>query len=115
MTTDERCAACVIFSGPEPACQNKGVLDEIKERTGRPCPRVELDPENVIPADIAKFILDERLSSFAEGHFRDWTSDWPPLERIELRNRLAAAMHAPEVERILHPKQPTPQPRPKKK
>jgi hypothetical protein len=96
----------VIFGGPEAPCQNKGVLAEIQGKTGRPCPRVELDPANVVPSDVIKFVLDERLSSFAEGHFQDYTSDWSPLDRIEMRNRLAAAIHSPEVERILHPKRP---------
>ena len=94
----------MIFGGPESPCQNKGVLAEIKERTGRPCPRVELDEENVVPADVVTFVLDERLSSFAEGHLQDFTSDWSPLERIEMRNRLASALHSPEVDRILHPR-----------
>ena len=94
----------MIFAGPEPPCQNQGVLAEIKERTGRPCPRVELDTENVVPADLVKFILDEKLASFAAGQFQDYTSDWTALERIDIRNRLAGAIHSPEVQAILHPK-----------
>lgn len=94
----------MIFAGPEPPCQNQGILADIKDRTGRPCPRVELDPENFVPADLVKFILDERLASFAEGQFQDYASDWTALERIEIRNRLAGAIHSPEVQDILNPK-----------
>jgi len=68
---------------------------------------VELEPENAVAADLAKFVIDERLNGLASGHLEDWTSDWSPLERIEIRNRLAAAVQSREVDIILRPPRPS--------
>jgi len=67
---------------------------------------VDLDPENAVPADVVKYVIDERVAGFAPSHFDDWTSDWSPLERIEARNRLVDAVHSPAVDLILRPKRP---------
>jgi hypothetical protein len=53
-----------------------------------------------------KFVVDERLAGFAPAHFDDWTSDWSPLERIEVRNRLVEALQSKEVNLILRPPRP---------
>jgi hypothetical protein len=100
---DARCAACTIQGGDEPPCQPEGVLREYERQHGRPCPRVDLAPQNHVAAQLVSFLLDERLRPLAPGFLEVRTGWMDPSDRELLLLRLARALNDAEVFRVLYP------------
>jgi hypothetical protein len=110
-TVDERCAACVMYGGPEEPCLPPKVLELIrKKHPGQECPRVDLLAENRGAANVLTYLTDVDLKPLAAHMFEAVAGDLDEDGRFDLMARLAAALHDPEVAAILHPR-PQPQPR----
>jgi hypothetical protein len=95
--------ACVIQGGDEPPCLPESLLREIDAEHGRPCPRVQLAPQNGVAAELVSFLLDERLRPLAAELVRGRTRWMQSDERTLLILRLARALQDKHVAQALYP------------
>ncbi len=89
--------------GDEPACLPESLLREFEAEHGRPCPRVELAPQNVVAAELVGFLLDERLRPLAGELVRGRTRWMAAADRALLLLRLARALQERQVTAALYP------------
>jgi hypothetical protein len=101
---EERCQACRIYGGPEEPCQSARALVEIKKRTGRPCPRVVLEPENYAAARLVGFLIPEDTRGLAPALYDAIAEDLTAEERLSLLMRVSGALHDPKVNAKRFPK-----------
>jgi hypothetical protein len=97
-TTDDRCAACLIYGGSEPPCQPQGILRKIEQESGRPCPRADLESEDNVPAARMAFVLmSEEARAVAPDLPRAFTRGMEEEDRSRILERALAAVHDKEV------------------
>ena len=84
----------------EPECVAKHELG-VYEQLGRPCPRVDLDPENVEAAEAMNLSIRADLRHLAEPYLLAVAED--PEERASLILRVAGTLRNARVTEILHP------------
>ena len=82
------------MGGTELECVDRVTLREIKKETGRPCPRVELDPSLVLESKLITVMLNERGAPFAAELLR---VSVPERERAQMIYRLMSADGDPRV------------------
>ena len=100
---DERCAECVMLGGDEDPCQPKGTLAEIERRYGRPCPRVELDPQNAEVSELVSYVISESLRPLAPMAFEATFGRRRRVARRVALRRLQGAIGHPDVTAALNP------------
>jgi hypothetical protein len=88
------------------------VLTEIKKRTGRPCPRVILEPENVDAAQLVGFLIPEDTRGLAPALYDAIAEDLTAEDRRFLLMRVSGALHDPKVHAKRFPKKDEPPARP---
>lgn len=98
---EERCRACVLSGGAEQPCVSDTTLRLYEQETGRPCPRVELEPALADFARLLPFIVREDLRPLAPLAFEAVTREWGPEERDELL-RIVTIVGDEEVSRLLY-------------
>ena len=92
-----------MLGGDEPPCLPESLLREIQEEHGRPCPRVQLAPQNAVAAELVGFLLDERLRPLAADLVRIRTRWMEPGARSLFILRLARALQDKHVTKALYP------------
>jgi hypothetical protein len=75
-------------NGGENPCRRPIELEHIRAKTGRPCPRVELFPENALPYHLVSLALSERAR--------------PLLLEVLKGEDLAPEIHRVVVGRVVH-------------
>lgn len=89
--------------GDEPPCLPQSLLREFEEEHGRPCPRVQLAPQNAVGAEVVSFLLDERLRPLAGDLVRGRTRWMKSGARTLLLLRVARALQDRQVAKALYP------------
>jgi len=89
--------------GDEPPCLPSSLLREFEEEHGRPCPRVQLAPQNVVAAELMSFLLDERLRPLAGDLVRGRTRWMKPEARAGYLLRVARALQDRHVTKEFYP------------
>jgi hypothetical protein len=69
-TVDQRCEACVIYGGHEEPCVPPVWFTQFRERLGRPCPRVEIDPSLYLDVELLNFARHPDLRGLVSEKFR---------------------------------------------
>lgn len=72
-------------------------LAEIRKRTGRPCPRVILEPENYAAAQLVGYLIPEDTRALAPALYDALAEPLTSEERQLLLTRVAGALHDPKV------------------
>lgn len=75
-----------------PPCEPDAILAVISEKYGRPCPRVELDPENGPAASLASLTLSSHLNPLVAPLYEAATVDFTADQRISMIHRIVAAL-----------------------
>lgn len=88
----------------EPPCQPDAVLEIIRENEGRSCPRVELRPDNLVPAQAVMACLNE--------HTRPLVAPFMASMGRRARSRVLVALQSAPVVAWLTPKPPKTEPEP---
>lgn len=95
--TEAMCAKCVMRGGEEEACVAPPALVQMQAK-GQLCPRVDLLPENEVPAELAWF-----ASKLGGDHplfgmlFNLHTSDASKEDRLDLFFRVVDAVSDPGI------------------
>jgi hypothetical protein len=127
--SEERCAVCVVQGGldvdteaaaagasrvvgrrvevgerlSEEPCLPTKHLASIESEFGRPCPRVELLPENREAAELVWLAVLEHLRPLFGPAFEALSDDLEPEERRRLVMRVSAVLKSDVVMRKLYP------------
>jgi hypothetical protein len=89
--------------GEEDPCLGEELLQEFQRTQQRPCPRVDLAPQNLAAADLVRFALDERLRAHGPELLRISTGWMGDEERLALLLRVAQVLGRKDVHDALHP------------
>lgn len=73
-------------------------------RPDRPCPRVELDPQNTVAADLVLAALPEHTRPLMPAFMRARLAGLPADHRRRVTLRVVRALHSEPVSRWLYPK-----------
>jgi hypothetical protein len=104
-TVDERCMACEVMGGSERNCQSKPDQRKLLARTGRPCPRVELEPANLAAWEMVTLGLNETVRPLLPLHLEAVAEEegLDASEQRDLINRVRHALSDQAVTAILYP------------
>lgn len=80
-----------------PPCVPEGWLTAIQEQHGRPCPRVEIEPENVEAIQLAEAILGGWPAPLWEPFWRTLLDGVSMDRRLRVLRRVARALATPEI------------------
>jgi hypothetical protein len=100
--TRETSMAVAVGDVLEP-CQPPGVLADILESTGRPCPRIELMIENATPWQLFSLVIREDARVMFGSLFAALTGGESRETQAKLVRRVLGTLNAPQVHEILHP------------
>lgn len=89
--------------GDEAMCINERQSQKSLVETGRPCPRVELDPRNNEAMTLISWTVHDDLKPLASQYARDLLRGRRPEERAAIFGRVGAALRTREVMSRLHP------------
>jgi len=89
-----------VEEGP---CVPEYHLAAIREQWGRPCPRVELDPDNVDAATLAFFMVQPHLRPLFDPYYAASLEGDPPEVRRALLIRVSNAVHSEQMLERLYP------------
>lgn len=84
-----------------PTCEPEPVLALIREKYGRPCPRVELDVENGPAASLASLVISSHLSPLIDPLYEAATVDLTAEQRLALVYRVIHALQDSRVVDLL--------------
>lgn len=88
----------------EEPCVPEGLLTLIETQTGRPCPRIDLDPDNQTPAQLVSLALMPHTRWLAAQALQSAIEPLVPEARAALVDRVAAALGSAAVVDKLYPK-----------
>lgn len=92
-----------MLGGTEPPCRPLALRKALFKKTGRRCPRVELDPANEPAAELAGFLIDERFRAFAPEYLR--AAGLTVAGEHAVLMRVRRVLGYPEVVDALYPEQ----------
>lgn len=84
-------------------CISDMASSRMLQTLGRPCPRVEIDPENVEAVAVMGWMIHDDLKPLAPEYARALLAGRPADERARLLSRVAAALRSPALSSRLHP------------
>lgn len=87
----------------ETPCVREGELERIRKIHGRPCPRIELRPENYLAAEVVWSSIAEHTRGLAPGLLDAGLAGAPLEEREDVRRRVLEALHSPAVMALVSP------------
>lgn len=93
---DERCNACRVYGGRQGPCQSPAALRIERATTGRPCPRVLIDPANVEALELIWYALRDDSAGLAML-FPLLTHDIAPAASLAILRRVRAVAADPAV------------------
>lgn len=102
-TLEERCAACVVNGGEEGMCISDSHSARLQESTGRPCPRVELDTDNIEAFRLIGWTADDDLKPLAPMFAAALLHGREPEEKLRILSRLGSALKSREIRSAMHP------------
>lgn len=102
-SVEERCRACVVNGGDEGMCISDAASSRMLQTIGRPCPRVEIDPENVEAMSLMGWLIHDDLKPLAPEYARALLAGRPADDRARLLSRVASALRSKELSDRLHP------------
>lgn len=89
----------------EEPCVQRYLLPIIEETEGRPCPRVELHPDNGLAADLAALLLQPReQQGLLQPLFEAACEEMSAGDQLTLIHRVYGAVQSPRIVRLVQPK-----------
>lgn len=89
--------------GTNDPCIPEYHLALFEEKYDRPCPKVEVDPDNFLISDVLSLSVHPRFEPYAELYWAEHTAELPPAERRRLLTRLIYAMRSAEYGKLAPP------------
>lgn len=86
-------------------CMDDGTLEVFERVNGRPCPRVELEPDNEIPAELFHAALHEQSRPYAQALEETLTAEMPQDRRAAVLRRAIHILTSERVVKLLAPSQ----------
>lgn len=84
-------------------CISDAASSRMLQTLGRPCPRVDIDPENVEAMSLMGWMIHDDLKPLAQEYARALLAGRPADERARLLSRVASALRSKELSARLHP------------
>jgi hypothetical protein len=78
-------------------CVPEPILAAFRQREGRTCPRVELDPQNAEAAQLVAVLSSEQTRPIADAWVQANVRDLPGDEPRRILNRVVRALHDPRI------------------
>jgi len=86
-------------------CMSPEHLESQEVHSGRPCPRVELDPGNEVAAELFWAALHEQTRPYAQELAGALTAEMDPEQRAGILRRAIAQLASERVVKLLAPSQ----------
>jgi hypothetical protein len=91
-----------------PPCLKPAALADFQKERGRPCPRVELDPENAHACSLFTTLSRDVTRPMALELFRAESRErgWAASYRLQIMRRATVALLDPDIAEAMRPKAP---------
>lgn len=86
-------------------CMDEDSLEMFEKVNGRQCPRVELEPDNEIPAELFHAALHEQSRPYAQALEETLTAEMGPDRRAAVLRRAIGILTSERVVKMLAPSQ----------
>jgi hypothetical protein len=90
-------------NGTNDPCLSPAHLAMIEQQYERPCPKVDIEPDNLLVRDVLSLSVHPRFEPYSVLYWNEHTADLPAPLRRRLLTRLIYAMRSAEYGKLAPP------------